>query len=147
MLRPRHQWTALALAGLTLLLLGIEVAAREPNAGLDVILRYGISGYIQPIGLHHGFHIEDVAPGSAATQDRLQPHDVIVKVDGESIRSLEHFRTLLTDAYEGDGTVLLTVMKDRSLEHHVIKGDVKGRRELPPAQRARPADPEDDDRS
>ena len=52
---------------------------------VNSIERFGIGGYIQPVGLHHGFHIERVAQGSAAFKDKLQPHDVIVKVDGEVI--------------------------------------------------------------
>ncbi|MDR3638838.1 MAG: PDZ domain-containing protein [Isosphaeraceae bacterium] len=96
--------------------------------------RYGLEGHVQPIGLHHGFHIVRVMPGSPAERDRLVAHDVIVKVDGELIRSLEHLQTLLSDADEDDGKVVLTILKNGSLEHHVVNADLRAR------ERAKTAD-------
>ena len=121
----------LILAGLTLAAPGLPVSAEGTRPPANAIERYGLGGFIQPIGLHHGFHIEKVAPDSLAERDRLVPHDIIVKVDGEEIRSLEHLRTLLTDIAEDDGVAELTVLKEGSLEHHLIKCHL----------RARPADP------
>jgi S1-C subfamily serine protease len=117
----------LVLAGLTVAGSGRSTAAEGGRAPANSIERYGLGGFVQPIGLHHGFHIEKVATDSAAERDRLAPHDIIVKVDGEEIRSLEHLRTLLTDIAEDDGIAELTVLKEGSLEHHVIKCHLKGR--------------------
>lgn len=102
--------------------------------------RYGLQGFVQPIGLHHGFHIMRIEPGSAAEQDRLSAHDVIVKVDGEMIRSLEHLQTLMTDAYEDDGKITMTVLKNGSLEHHVVSGNVRGREQDRTTDRKRDRD-------
>jgi S1-C subfamily serine protease len=110
-------------------LAALQGLAGEGRRHATAVERYGLGGHVQPIGLHHGFHVTSVQPGSPAEQDRLRPHDVIVKVDGELIRSLEHLQTLLTDAYEDDGKVTLTVLKAGSLEHHVLNGNVRGRDE------------------
>jgi S1-C subfamily serine protease len=118
-----------------------EAAGGRPNA----IERYGLSGFIQPIGLHHGFHIERIAPDSAAEKDRLLPHDIIVRVDGEEIRSLEHLRSLLTDVDEDDGEAELTILRVGSLEHHIIKCHIKPRAEEAPARKASPTAPREDD--
>ncbi len=108
---------------------------------INSIERFGIGGYIQPVGLHHGFHIERVAPDSAAEKDKLQPHDVIVKVDGEVMRSIDHLRAVLAEAYADDGEVTITLMRGVSLEHHDLKCNVK---ETAKTARKRKADPDDD---
>src|SRR6266404_1400004 len=93
--------------------------------------RYGIAGRIQPIGIHHGFHIERVAPESDAARDQLRPHDIIVKVDGDVIRSLDHLRAVLAEAYLDDAEVTLTYTRGVSITHHVVKsklGQVDERR-------------------
>src|SRR5829696_8634246 len=82
--------------------------ANADGTRLTAFERYGIGGHIQPIGLHHGFHIQTVAPGSDAGRDRLMPHDVIVKVDGDVIRSLDHLRAVLAEAYLDEAEVTLT---------------------------------------
>ena len=92
---------------------------------VNSIERFGIGGYIQPVGLHHGFHIERVAQGSAAFKDKLQPHDVIVKVDGEIIRNLDHMRAALAEAFADDGEVTITYIRGASLVHHDIHCNVK----------------------
>jgi hypothetical protein len=136
----------LLMAGLTIAATGLKSAAQEPRVRPDAIERYGLEGFIQPIGLHHGFHIQMVVPNTPADRDRLMPHEIIVKVDGEPIRSLEHLRSLLIDVYEDDGEAMLTIMKDQTLEHHVVKCHLKPREEQPPVHRARLSDPEGDDR-
>jgi membrane-associated protease RseP (regulator of RpoE activity) len=108
--------TFLAFAGSTLL---------AGPTRLNSIERYGISGFIQPIGLHHGFHIERVALDSAAENDKLQPHDVIVKVDGEPIRNLDHLRAVLAEAFADDGAVTITYIRGTSLVHHDLRCNVK----------------------
>jgi S1-C subfamily serine protease len=113
-------------------------------ARLNAIDRFGIAGFIQPVGLHHGFHIERVAPDSAAAKDRLQPHDVIVKVDGEVIRNLEHLRAVLAEAYADDGAVTITYLRGGSLVHHDLHCNVKKTRDKVDGRR-RKADPVDDD--
>jgi membrane-associated protease RseP (regulator of RpoE activity) len=95
------------------------------SARVNSIERFGIGGYIQPIGLHHGFHIERVAPDSVAATDDLQPHDIIVKVDGEVIRSLDHLRAALAEAYADDGVVTITYIRGVSLIHHDLTCNVK----------------------
>ena len=89
------------------------------------IERFGIGGFLQPIGIHHGFHIERIAPDSAAEKDRLLPHDVIVKVDGDVIRSLDHLRAVLAEAYLNDAEVAITYTRGTSLTHHVITSQIK----------------------
>ncbi len=91
-----------------------------PNR-VNSIERFGIGGFIQPIGLHHGFHIERVAPDSAAAKDQLRPHDVIVKVDGEPIRSIDHLRAALAEAFADDGEVTITYLRGGSLVHHDLR--------------------------
>lgn len=107
------------------------------------IERFGIGGYIQPIGLHHGFHVERVAPDSAAEKDRLQPHDIIVKVDGEPIRSVDHLRAALAEAFADDGEVTITYLRGGSLVHHDLRCNVK--KAAPRAARKRKTDPDDAD--
>jgi membrane-associated protease RseP (regulator of RpoE activity) len=92
---------------------------------VNSIERFGIGGYIQPVGLHHGFHIERVAQGSVALKDKLQPHDVIVKIDGEVIRNLDHLRAALAEAYADDGEVTITYIRGSSLVHHDLHCNVK----------------------
>ena len=108
---------------------------------LNSIERFGIAGFLQPIGLHHGFHIERIAPGSAAEKDRLLPHDVIVKVDGEPIRSLDHLRAILAEAFADDGEVTITYLRGVSLVHHDINCNVK----KAPAKTAKKHEAESDD--
>jgi membrane-associated protease RseP (regulator of RpoE activity) len=126
--------TVLFLAGSSLLA-GTRVSSIE---------RFGIGGYIQPIGLHHGFHIERVAPDSAAEKDRLQPHDIIVKVDGEVMRSIDHLRAVLAEAYADDGEVTITLIRGASLVHHDLKCNVK-KETAKTARSKRKADPDDDE--
>ena len=95
------------------------------SARVNSIERFGIGGYIQPIGLHHGFHIERVAPDSAAEKDTLRPHDVIVKVDGEAIRNTDHLRAVLAEAFADDGAVTITYIRGGSLVHHDLHCNVK----------------------
>jgi S1-C subfamily serine protease len=87
--------------------------------------RFGIGGFIQPIGLHHGFHIENIVPGSPAEKDRLQPHDVIVKIDGEAMRSIDHLRAALAEAFADDGEVTITYIRGGSLIQHDLHCNVK----------------------
>jgi membrane-associated protease RseP (regulator of RpoE activity) len=108
--------TFLAFVGSSLL-----AGPTRPNS----IERFGIGGYLQPIGLHHGFHIERIAPDSAAEKDRLQLHDVIVKVDGEPIRSLDHLRAVLAEAFADDGVVTISYLRNGSLIHHDLHCNVK----------------------
>src|SRR4051812_14470784 len=75
---------------------------------ISAVDRFGIGGYIMPIGLHHGFHIERVTPDSPAEREKLRPRDIIVKVDGEPIRSLDHLRALIAEAYADNGEVTIT---------------------------------------
>jgi S1-C subfamily serine protease len=109
----------------------------RPNS----IERFGIGGFLQPIGLHHGFHIERIASGSAAEKDKLQLHDVIVKVDGEPIRSLDHLRAVLAEAFADDGEVTITYLRDGSLVHHDLRCNVK----KVAAKAAKKSKPERDD--
>ncbi len=95
-----------------------------PNR-VSSIQHFGIGGFIQPIGLHHGFHIESIAPGSAAEKDKFRPHDVIVKIDGEPIRSLDHLRAVLAEAFADDGEVVISYLRDGSLTHHDVRCNVK----------------------
>jgi S1-C subfamily serine protease len=95
-----------------------------PNR-VNSIERFGIGGFIQPVGLHHGFHIEQVVPGSAAEKDKLQPHDVIVKIDGEDMRSVDHLRAALAEAFADDGEVTITYIRGGLLAHHDLHCNVK----------------------
>jgi S1-C subfamily serine protease len=106
-----------------LTLLGTSLLA-GPNR-VNSIERFGIGGFIQPIGLHHGFHIEIVVPGSAAEKDKFRPHDVIVKVNGEPIRSIDHLRADLAEAFADDGEVVITSMREGSLTHQDVRCNVK----------------------
>jgi len=141
MTRPMSR--RMALAGLAAALAAPALAADEPKKHQDAIERYGLAGFAQPIGLHHGFHIQAIKPDSRASHDRLHVHDVIIKVDGEPIRSREHLRTLLTDAFEDDGLVELTVLANGSLEHHVVKGHLKPRDDEATAKKSRRRDDDD----
>lgn len=111
------------VSGAMLAFIGASLFAgpTRPNS----IERFGIGGFLQPIGLHHGFHIENIVPGSAAEKDKLQRHDVIVKVDGEPIRSLDHLRAVLAEAFADDGEVTITYLRDGSLVHHDLHCNVK----------------------
>jgi S1-C subfamily serine protease len=142
---PRPLAPLLVLAGLTIVGSGPS-AANAAGERQNSIERYGLGGFIQPIGLHHGFHVEKVVPDSPADRDRLVPHDVIVKVDGEEIRSLEHLRTLMTDIDEDDGEAELTILKNGGLEHHVVKCHLKARAGDPPVRKAAPGASKTEDR-
>ncbi len=142
---PRPFASLAALLGLTLIVPVLATAA-APNRHSLAVERYGLQGYTQPIGLHHGFHITSVDPKSPAAQDHLEAHDVIVKVDGETIRGLEHFESLMADAYEDDGKVVFTILKHRSLEHHVLNGDLRGRERPRTAEGAKGSPGDDKDR-
>jgi hypothetical protein len=52
----------------------------------------------------------------------------------------------LTDAYDDDGMIILTIMKARSLEHHVVKGFLNGRDEETRVRKGRTSDPDGGDR-
>lgn len=130
----------LAVVLIGLCALPLSAPAADVHRHATAVERYGLEGVVQPIGLHHGFHIVKVEPGSPAEQDRLEPHDVIVKVDSEMIRNLEHMETLLTDAYEDDGKVVFTLLRHGSLEHHVLNGNVRGRSTSQTAQGDRKRD-------
>ena len=122
----------------------LAFAASSLSAGatrINSFERFGIGGYIQPVGLHHGFHIERVVPGSAAEKDRLQPHDIIVKVDGEVIRNIDHLRAALAEAFADNGEVTITYIRGGSLVHHDLHCNVK----KAPAKTAKKpeADPDD----
>ncbi len=119
-------------------------ALHAGSTRVNSIERFGIGGYIQPVGLHHGFHIERVAPDSAAENDHLQPHDVIVKVDGEVIRNIDHLRAGLAEAYADDGAVTITLIRGTSLIHHDIKCNVK-KEAAKTARGKRRADPDDEE--
>jgi S1-C subfamily serine protease len=108
---------------------------------INSVERFGIGGFIQPIGLHHGFHIERVAPDSAAEKDTLQPHDIIVKVDGEPIRNIDHLRAVLAEAFADDGQVTITYMRGASLVLHDLHCNVK--KATAKTARKRKADPDD----
>jgi membrane-associated protease RseP (regulator of RpoE activity) len=106
----------------------LAFAGTSLNAGpirQNSIDRFGIGGFIQPVGLHHGFHIETVLPDSPAALDHLVPHDIIVKIDGEVIRSIDHLRAALAEAYADDGEVTITYIRGTSLTHHDLNCNVK----------------------
>ena len=71
------------------------------------------------------FHIERIAPNSAAEKDQLRPHDLIVKIDGEPIRSIDHLRAALAEAFADDGEVTITYTRGVSLAHHDLHCNVK----------------------
>jgi S1-C subfamily serine protease len=135
----RSSIRATVVSGALLALVVSSVVAGPTR--MSSIERFGIGGFIQPIGLHHGFHIERVAPNSAAEKDTLRPHDVIVKVDGEPIRSIDHLRAVLAEAFADDGKVTITYIRGGSLVHHDLNCNVK----KAPAKTAkkREADPDD----
>ncbi len=138
----RSSIRAAAVVAASLLVVGASSLLAGP-ARLNSIERFGIGGYIQPVGLHHGFHIERVAPDSAAAKDHLQPHDIIVKVDGEVIRNLEHLRAVLAEAYGDDGEVTITYIRGASLTHHDLHCNVK--KAVEKTARRKPKVDEDDE--
>jgi S1-C subfamily serine protease len=119
----RPSFRTAAMLGAILAFAGPSLLA-GPNR-VNSIERFGIGGFIQPVGLHHGFHIEQVVPGSAAEKDKLQPHDVIVKIDGEAMRSVDHLRAALAEAFADDGEVTITYIRGGSLVHHDLHCNVK----------------------
>jgi S1-C subfamily serine protease len=130
MTRPSFRTTA--ILGAFLAFAGSSLLA-GPNR-VNSIERFGIGGYVQPVGLHHGFHIEQIVPGSAAEKDKLQPHDVIVKIDGEDMRSVDHLRAALAEAFADNGEVTITYIRGASLVHHDLHCNVK---KAPPAKTAK----------
>jgi hypothetical protein len=58
------------------------------------------------------FVISTVTPGLPASKAGLQPHDVVIEIDGESPATIERLREVL-DAKELDGIVELTVLRRR----------------------------------
>ena len=131
-------------AGLILASVGWSSLSFGDGTRATSLERYGLGGHIQAIGVHHGFHIETVAVDSPAAKDQLKAHDVIVKVDGDVIRNLDHLRAVLAEAYVDDGGVTLTYMRGTSLTHHVLKCHLKQEALKPIGKRRRP-DAEGDD--
>lgn len=125
-----------------LFLLTASIAFGE-GTRLNAIERYGLGGHTQAIGLHHGFHIATITPDSAAEKDHLKVHDVILKMDGEAIRSIDHLRAVLAEAYLDGGEITLTVSREGSLEHHVIKCHLTTEEIVPVAKKRRAADEDD----
>ena len=80
-------------------------------------------------------------PGSAAEKDKLQPHDVIVKIDGEVMRSIDHLRAALAEAFADDGEVTITYIRGGSLVHHDVHCNVK----KVPAKTAKKPEADSDD--
>ncbi len=117
--------SSIATAVAAALVLVAASSLRAGSTGVTANERPGIRGYSRPVGLHHGFRIERVAPDSAAENDKLQPDDIIVKVDGEVIRSLDHLRAVLAEAYADDGDVTITLIHGASLAHDDIRCNVK----------------------
>ncbi|WP_435016181.1 PDZ domain-containing protein [Tundrisphaera sp. TA3] len=132
-----HLIRSTIVAGLILASASWTAPARGEGHHATALERYGLGGRIQAIGVHHGFHIETVAAGSPADEDQLRAHDVIVMVDGDVIRSLDHLRAVLAEAYMGDGDVTLTYTRGTSLTHRVLKPHLKPS-VTPVARRARP---------
>ena len=129
-----------ALFGLVLLV-GVAAAPGHGDGTRPTALaRYGLTGHIQPVGLHHGFHVESVQVDSAADADQVMPHDVIVKVDGDVIRSLDHLRAVMAEAYADDGEVSVTYTRGPSLVHHVAKYHLRTRPVQPVVRKPRPAE-------
>src|SRR5689334_12605254 len=118
-------------------LLAASGFAGADGTRLTAFERYGIGGYIQPIGIHHGFHIQTVVPASDASRDQLLPHDIIVKVDGDVIRSIDHLRAVLAEAYLNDAKVTLTYTRGVSIAHHVVKSRLGQAAAKPLAKRRR----------
>ena len=114
-----------AIAGVILATCWSAPGSAEVYPRATSIERYGLGGHIQPVGLFHGFHIETVAIDSPADRDGFRAEDVIVKVDGEAIRSLDHLRAILADVYADDGNVSIVYTRGKSLEHHVVTGHLK----------------------
>ena len=113
------------------------------------IERYGIGGHVQAVGLHHGFHVEMVVPDSSASEDRIKTGDVILKVDGENVRSIEQLRAVFAEACLDDGQITITYSREDSIVSHTLEchlkpaGD-KPAGDKPAAKKRRPR--EDDDR-
>ena len=130
-------------AGLVLVAAGLASLSQAAGPRKSALERYGIGGHIQAIGLHHGFHIETVAIDSDAFADQLRQHDIIVKVDGDVIRNLDHLRAVLAEAYLGDGEVTLTYTRGESLIHHVVKSHLKREDARRVGRKPRPEDDTD----
>jgi S1-C subfamily serine protease len=104
-----------------------ETSAEDPNLP-KVLIRYGLThGYVQPIGIHHGLHIQAVAKDSYAEKDGLKPHDVIVRVNGEGVRSLAHLELALENEENDEGEVALTLIREGSLSYHEMVAHLYGR--------------------
>lgn len=122
---PALAWTSRAL----------HAGSTHPSA----IERYGLGGHIQAVGLRHGFHVETVAIDSPADVDQFRSKDVVVKVDGEDIRSLDHLRAALAEAYMDDGEVSITYTRGNSLEQRVAKCRFSPEVAKPATRKRRPA--------
>ena len=85
-------------------------------------------------------------PDSDAARDQLKPHDVIVKVDGDVIRSLDHLRAVLAEAYLNDAEAAITYTRGASLTHHVITSQIKLERRKAVARKRRTVEEVEDRR-
>ncbi len=61
-------------------------------------------------GMPEGVFVYKVVEGGAASQSDLQEKDIIVKIDNQSIRTMEELKNMLT-YYESGTTVAMTVMR------------------------------------
>ena len=134
--------TTVAATVACLILVPISAQAQVPR--LTAIDLYGITGHTQPIGIHHGYHIEMVKADSPAALDKLRPHDVIVKVDGEDIRGIDHLRAVMAEATLGDGELTITYTRGIGLEHHTLNAHLKPEVDRPVARRRRTTSSSDD---
>ena len=66
-------------------------------------------------------------------------------MDGEVIRSLDHLRAAIAEAYADDGEVTISYIRGVSLVHHDLKCNVK-KTTTKTVGRTRRVDPDDDDR-
>ena len=134
----RSSIRAAAVAAALLVFAGPSLLA-GPNR-VSSIKRSGSAATSSRSGYTTG-SIRSRPPGSAAEKDRLEPHDIIVKVNGEIIRNLDHLRAVLAEAFADDGEVTITYIRGVSLVHHDINCNVK----KAPAKtaRKRKADPDE----
>jgi S1-C subfamily serine protease len=103
-----------------------EPSAEDANLP-KVLIRYGLThGFVQPVGIHHGLHIQEVAKGSFAEKDGLKPHDVIARVNGEGVRSLEHLELALEKEENDEGEVALTLIREGSLSYREVVAHLYG---------------------
>lgn len=147
-MRSALKWAAV-LPGLALAVAAAWTSPTraEAKGRTTAIERYGLGGHIQAIGLRHGFHIETVSVDSPADLDELQVNDVIVKVDGEVIRSLDHLRAVLAESYMDGGEVNLTYTRGQSLAQRSIQCHLKPKPARPIARKRRGGNDIDEDDS